>query len=638
MAASSRSSSTKGLTRAMLRRYLSNPTTELSSGKSSSSAVAAAGDCYLSSNFEFSGDSRCCGSVVRTNYQVLEQRRQFRTSVQGRQQSQLESDSAQGFQNVPLPLRNYSPVLSGFSVLPNTAVGVPAGLSPPSNAGSLNLDQLGREMSNRLSQGRLEESVRLFENWLKFPDLQGRTKVPNVMTYNLLLHAKLRLGVDPRYMLQVIKDMQMSRLKPNLLSYNFLLRAIFRQRDSKMAERTLEKMEQSGPEAQPDGDSYNLVIVLCALERRIDAAMSRFQAMLNRGYVPSKTTYNELLLAAVRMQRSRVAVDILKDLKKRNIVPQLQTVVELAVTAAEVDDSECANRALELLSTSELSKITRNLNMDEGGMYHVLSLAARVSNTALSKQAWSILRGNLRESELPSPSSYLARIHALASAGDFDTAFVTLRELESLVANKSQQGDREILSPFSSLRPLVVACTRGGFAALDAAYYKLAEMNASGQPVTLSAVNCVIQGCSNIWDFDRAYQTFETIGTTFGLMPDVHSCNSLLDVFGKTRKMPEVLKIFDYMHEVGVIPDERTYSLLVDAHVVNRDPKAAMDALNLMTKAGHIPQRQTVLKIWRRYVKQDDKEGARLAEMLMQNLGYRDCHTSSIKWQEIASI
>lgn len=49
-------------------------------------------------------------------------------------------------------------------------------------------------------------------------------------------------------------------------------------------------------------------------------------------------------------------------------------------------------------------------------------------------------------------------------------------------------------------------------------------------------------------------------------------------------KMPEVLQIFDYMHEVGVIPDERTYSLLIDAHVVNRDPKGAMEALNLMVR------------------------------------------------------
>ena len=46
--------------------------------------------------------------------------------------------------------------------------------------------------------------------------------------------------------------------------------------------------------------------------------------------------------------------------------------------------------------------------------------------------------------------------------------------------------------------------------------------------------------------------------------------------------MPEVLQIFDYMHEVGVLPDHRTYSLLIDAHVVNHDPKAAMDALDVM--------------------------------------------------------
>ena len=74
-------------------------------------------------------------------------------------------------------------------------------------------------------------------------------------------------------------------------------------------------MEQSGAEAQPDGDSYNFVIVLCALDRRVDAAMHRFRTMLSRGFVPSRTTYNELLLAAVRVQSTRLAVEILKDLK-----------------------------------------------------------------------------------------------------------------------------------------------------------------------------------------------------------------------------------------------------------------------------------------------------------------------------------
>lgn len=69
------------------------------------------------------------------------------------------------------------------------------------------------------------------------------------------------------------------------------------------------------------------------------------------------------------------------------------------------------------------------------------------------------------------------------------------------------------------------------------AYFKLAEMQSSGQQVPLAAVNCVILGCANVWDADRAYQTFDAIGSTFGLTPDVHSINALLDAFGKNRKV-----------------------------------------------------------------------------------------------------
>jgi hypothetical protein len=66
-------------------------------------------------------------------------------------------------------------------------------------------------------------------------------------------------------------------------------------------------MEQAGPEAQPDGDSYNFVIALPALKH--------MQSMYERGFVPSKTTYNELLVACARVHRTRFAVALLKELK-----------------------------------------------------------------------------------------------------------------------------------------------------------------------------------------------------------------------------------------------------------------------------------------------------------------------------------
>lgn len=74
-------------------------------------------------------------------------------------------------------------------------------------------------------------------------------------------------------------------------------------------------MEQAGPEGQPDGDSYNFVIALCALDRRIGAALKHMQGMYERGFVPSKTTYNELLIGCARVHRTRVAVAIMKELK-----------------------------------------------------------------------------------------------------------------------------------------------------------------------------------------------------------------------------------------------------------------------------------------------------------------------------------
>lgn len=74
-------------------------------------------------------------------------------------------------------------------------------------------------------------------------------------------------------------------------------------------------MERGGPEQQPDGDAYNFVIALCALNRRISAALKHLQAMHERNLVPSKTTFNEVLLACARTHRTQVAIDVIKQLE-----------------------------------------------------------------------------------------------------------------------------------------------------------------------------------------------------------------------------------------------------------------------------------------------------------------------------------
>lgn len=69
-------------------------------------------------------------------------------------------------------------------------------------------------------------------------------------------------------------------------------------------------------------------------------------------------------------------------------------------------------------------------------------------------------------------------------------------------------------------------------------YFQLENLSRADPPYkSVAALNCIIIGCANIWDLDRAYQTFEAIGSSFGLTPDIHSYNGLMYAFGKLKKV-----------------------------------------------------------------------------------------------------
>ncbi|CAN5966360.1 unnamed protein product [Sphagnum jensenii] len=125
-------------------------------------------------------------------------------------------------------------------------------------------------------------------------------------------------------------------------------------------------MEHAGPEAQHDGDSYNFVIVLCALDKRIALALKHMQSMYERD------------------------------------------------TSADATDANCG------------------------------------------------------------------RADVCCSGGDFETAVNTVHDMELAFSSLQDSKGLEILSPCSSLWPLVLAIAQAGPGALDVAYYKLAEIHGSG--------------------------------------------------------------------------------------------------------------------------------------------------------------
>jgi hypothetical protein len=116
------------------------------------------------------------------------------------------------------------------------------------------------------------------------------------------------------------------------------------------------------------------------------------------------------------------------------------------------------------------------LSVDEGLIVAALGTAGRTYNSTLLDASWAILRRSLRQKKAPNPESYIGKIYAHASLGSLQKAFATLRELESCYGSSDKEAEEELFSPFSSLNPLVLACSKKGFETLDSVFFNFQKL------------------------------------------------------------------------------------------------------------------------------------------------------------------
>lgn len=142
----------------------------------------------------------------------------------------------------------------------------------------------------------------------------------------------------------------------------------------------------------------------------------------------------------------------------------------LAEVAIQNDNSKLTFLALGFMvrwiQQSETGRPPVFLSVDEGLVISALATAARTFDSVLLDASWAILKRSLRDKTVPKPETYLAKINALVSMGSLPNAFSTLSELERK-HESSVVADEDLLSPFTSLYPLVVACSKHGFVTLD---------------------------------------------------------------------------------------------------------------------------------------------------------------------------
>ncbi|KAE8705378.1 Pentatricopeptide repeat-containing protein [Hibiscus syriacus] len=265
-------------------------------------------------------------------------------------------------------------------------------------------------------------------------------------------------------------------------------------------------------------------------------------------YKPEVNLYNHYLRANFMIGASASdLLDLVAQMEEFAIVPNTAAFNFVLKAMKQTKETEAAEKLLKRM----LQGGTESLSDDEtydlviGMLFESQQVAMQADNSklafyALEFMAKWIARGeNARPPFLLSvdeglivsalatagahPESFLGKIYAHASLGNLQKAFGTLHEFEGAHGNSINEAE-DLFSPFTTLYPLVVACSKNGYETLDSVYYRLENLSHADPPYkSVTALNCIILGCGNIWDIEHAYQTFDAISSSFGLTPDIHS-------------------------------------------------------------------------------------------------------------------
>ncbi|CAK7326192.1 unnamed protein product [Dovyalis caffra] len=500
---------------------------------------------------------------------------------------------------------------------------------------NMDLNSLSNMFADWTTSQRWEDIKGYFEAWIKSLDRNGKPNKPDVSLYNYYLRANLMMKASARYLLDLVAQMEDFNISPNTVSFNFVLKAMYEGRETEAAEKLLQRMEQTGKESQPDEESYDLVVTMLCNKGNIDGfdtALKYIDTILKRDYVLSMKVFDECVRNCCNYGRLDVLLSIIEKCKKMDqnkaLCPNWNLCNYIAELALKEDKSKLLFCALEFMarwiSRGEKARPTVLLSVDEGLIVAALGTAARTYNSTLLDASWAILRHSLRQKKAPNPESYVGKIYAHASLGNLQKAFAALREMESWHGSSDKEAEEELFSPFSSLKPLVLACSKKGFETLDSVYFQLESLSLAESPYkSVAALNCVILGCANIWDLDRAYQTFEAISSSFGLTANVHSYNALIFAFGRLKKTFEASNVFEHLASMGIKPNAMSYSLLVDAHLINRDAKAAVSVIDKMVSAGFAPSKEILKKVRRRCMRELEFESDDQVKSWARKFGYQ---------------
>ncbi|KAI3696326.1 hypothetical protein L1987_79339 [Smallanthus sonchifolius] len=344
-----------------------------------------------------------------------------------------------------------------------------------------------------MTSERWSDVKQVFEYWIRSLDGNGKPNKPDVSLYNHYLRANLMTGASSGELLDLVAQMEDYMIEPDTASFNLVLKAMCQARESEAAVKLIDRMIATGKESKgavPDDESYHLVVQLLLAQNQIDAALKYIDLTLNSGYLLSVEVFTECVRNCVNTGRLDTLVSIIERCKKMDqnkaLCPPWNLSNYIMDVSMQSDNSELAFYGLEFMARwiarGENARPPVLLSVDEGLIVNALTTAGRSYNSKLLDGTWAILKRSLRQKKVPSPESYLAKIYAYSSFGNLQKAFSTLHEFEISYKDSPKETEEDMFSPFTSLHPLVVACSKAGFSTLDTVYYQLENLSRADPP------------------------------------------------------------------------------------------------------------------------------------------------------------
>jgi len=447
---------------------------------------------------------------------------------------------------------------------------------------------------NGLKNGRNPQLVMRLLNEIicPAPNAQHQLPSPNQRTF---INGILALGRAGKWeqALEILHQMERSKIKNHLIAYNAALSACERAQQWRAAKALLDEMVAKKDGVRPDKISYNTVISACAKAGKSRTAIQLLDKMISSGLEPDRISYNSAISACAQAGKWSDAHVLMEKARLDGIEPDVITYTSLINACSRSGDPKRAISFLEMMKTCGIKP-------------DVVAYTAAIdacSKGNLWKEALDLV-DEMRDAGVePNERTYRATITACGKGGRWERALDILDHMRARGFTKNaiyaynaaaaacehagqydrvmgllnSMAERGVQPDAFTYSTAISACGKAG--EWEKAVELMSTMRAGGprmQPnlVTYTAaIHACVQG--NQWE---EAQKLWSILQVEGLQPDLICYNTLLSGARRSNDWKWGLKIMADMLASNVKPDMITISNLMEVLEKNSQDKEA-DAL-----------------------------------------------------------